>query len=78
MDRTEIATKLQAIFNIVFFENVTVSDGLSATDVDEWDSITHINIVLAVEQEFSIKFSLGEVEKANNVGEFIDLIQSHL
>ncbi|MDC0492702.1 acyl carrier protein [Alphaproteobacteria bacterium] len=78
MQRTETAKKLQAIFDVVFFEDVVVSDELSAKDVDEWDSITHINIILAVEQEFKIRFSLGEVEKVNNVGEFIDLVRSHL
>ena len=44
--------------------------------MEEWDSVTQINIVLAAEQEFSIRFGIGEVERTENVGDFIDLIEN--
>lgn len=47
---------------------------LSADEVDEWDSLLQISLLLAVEKHFNIRFRVGEVEKTSNVGEFADLI----
>jgi acyl carrier protein len=46
----------------------------TASDVDGWDSLTHVNLIYAVEREFGIKFSTAEVQGMSNVGDFIDLI----
>jgi acyl carrier protein len=51
---------------------------LSAEDVEEWDSLLQISIVVAIEKEFGVRFRVGEVEATRNVGEFADLILRRL
>lgn len=72
-----VLKRLQEIFDDVFLDNVTVTPELSAKDVEEWDSLLHISLVVAVEEAFAVKFRVGEVEGAQNVGEFADLIIAH-
>jgi acyl carrier protein len=71
--------KLQPIFQEVFDDDqLQVTSLATAKDVDGWDSFSHIRLVLAVEQAFSVKFSAREINKLKNVGEFVTLIQSKL
>lgn len=72
--RAEVVSQLQLIFDNLFLEDVVVTPELSAEDVEEWDSLLHISLVVAVEETFGIKFRVGEVEATRNVGEFADLI----
>ena len=74
MNQTDVIAKLQAIFDAVFLEPVFLTPALSARDVPEWDSLTHISLLVAVEKAFGVRFRVGEVEAAQNVGEFADLI----
>lgn len=74
MNRTEVIARLQEIFDDVFLEPVVLTPELSADDVEEWDSLIHIALVVAVEKDFGIRFRVGEVETTRNVGEFADLI----
>jgi len=74
MNRQQTMATLQDIFNDLLVEEVTLTESLSARDVAEWDSLTHISLVVAVEKHIDIKFRLGEVESTANIGEFIDLI----
>jgi acyl carrier protein len=74
MTQSEVIAKLQTVFDDIFLEPVTLTPELSATEVDEWDSLLQISIVVAVESAFSVKFRVGEVEGTQNVGEFADLI----
>ena len=74
MNQTEVIAKLQTIFDTIFLEPVVVNPQLSAKDVPEWDSLMHISLLVSVEKAFSIRFRVGEVEAARNVGEFADLI----
>jgi acyl carrier protein len=78
MSREQVFEALQSVFDDVFQEPVKVTPDLSANDVDEWDSITHINVVIAIEQRLGIRFRVGEVEATRNVGDFADLIQHRL
>ncbi|MFY9989150.1 MAG: acyl carrier protein [Chthoniobacterales bacterium] len=73
-NQSEIIPKLQLIFDDLFLEPVILTPALSAKDVPEWDSLTHISLLLAVEKAFGIRFRVGEVEGTRNVGEFADLI----
>jgi acyl carrier protein len=76
-DIAEIYQKLGGIFQEVFDdESVVVRPELSASDVDGWDSISHIRLVLTVERAFDVKFSASEVGKLKNVGDLVDLIKS--
>jgi acyl carrier protein len=74
MTQTLIIEKMQKIFDGLLLDPVTLTAQLSAKDVDEWDSLLQISIVVAIESEFGIRFNLGEVEGTQNIGEFADLI----
>ena len=78
MNETEILNKLQGVFEDVFLEPVTLTKDLSAHDVDEWDSLKHIVLIVAIEKSFGIRFQVGEVENTKNIGELISLIEKHL
>jgi acyl carrier protein len=78
MQQQEVMAKLQGVFDDVFLQKVDVSRDLSASDVEEWDSLTHVSLILAVEQAFGIRFRVGEVELAKNLGDLADLILQRL
>lgn len=78
MTQTEILDKLQAVFDDVFLEDVKVTPELSANDVEEWDSLLQISLVLGVEKAFNVRFRVGEVEGTKNLGEFAELIQKRM
>ena len=73
-ESNEVLSRLQNIFDELFLDDVTVTPELSAKDVEEWDSLLHISLVVAVEEKFGVRFRVGEVEATKNVGEFVDLI----
>jgi acyl carrier protein len=74
MNQAEVIAKLQTIFDNLFLEPVALTPSVSAKDVPEWDSLTHISLMVSVEKAFNVRFRVGEVENAKNVGEFADLI----
>jgi acyl carrier protein len=74
MNEDEIYTRLQGIFDNVFMEEVKISPELAAKDVEEWDSLTHVSLVLAIEEQFGLRFKVGEIESAKNVGDLVSLI----
>ena len=79
MTREEIYTRLNTVFQDVFDdESIRVTDATTADDIEDWDSFEHINLVVAVEKEFGIKFSMGQTNKLKNVGEMVDIILSKL
>jgi acyl carrier protein len=78
MTQTEVIARLQTIFDDIFLDPVRLTPELSAKDVEEWDSLLQISIVVAVEKGFGIKFRVGEVETTKNVGQFADLIAKRL
>lgn len=78
MNRPEIIAKLQTVFDGILLEPVPLTPELSAADVDEWDSLLHISLMLAVESAFGVRFRIGEVEATKNIGEFADLIRRRL
>jgi acyl carrier protein len=69
-----VLERLQSVCDDVFLDPVTVTPELSAKDVPEWDSVLHISLMLAVEENFGVRFGMGEVEATRNLGEFADLI----
>jgi acyl carrier protein len=78
MQQQEVMSKLQEVFDSVFLQKVEVRRDLSASDVEEWDSLTHVSLILAVEQAFGIRFRVGEVESTKNLGDLADLIVKRL
>ena len=72
MDTTE---RLQEVFRDVFDDDeIVITKDTTADDIESWDSLTHVQLIVAVEKEFSVKFSTVEVMKVKNVGEGIELI----
>ncbi len=70
---------LNEVFRQVFDDDsIVISRATTANDIEEWDSLTHINLVVAVEARFKVKFALGELQTLKNVGEMIDLINKKL
>lgn len=77
MSREKIYEKLNGVFQDVFDDDsLTVNDATTADDIEDWDSLEHINLIVAVENAFGIKFNMGEVNAMKNVGEMVDLIES--
>jgi acyl carrier protein len=77
MARDEIYRKLTHIFQDLFDDpDLVLSPALTANDVDGWDSLNHVRLVLAIQKAFGVKFSALEIGKLENVGEFVELIQA--
>jgi acyl carrier protein len=75
----EVLAALQPIFRDVLDDpNLQINRGSNAATVRGWDSLAHINLISAIEQEFSVRFALGELEELKNVGDMIDLIERKL
>jgi acyl carrier protein len=68
--------RLAAVFEEVFDRPVELRDDLTAADVEEWDSVMHVVLILATEDEFGVKFESSEIANAGNVGEFVKLLAS--
>jgi acyl carrier protein len=76
MEKNEIVSRLTPIFRDVFDnEALVVSDGMTAKDVPTWDSLSNINMIIAVEKAFGVKFSIKDVRSLKNVGELLELIK---
>ena len=79
MSREEVFEKLDEVFRDVFNdESIHVTDATTANDIEDWDSLEHIYLVVAVEQKFNIKFNMGEVASFKNVGEMVDVIMEKI
>jgi acyl carrier protein len=78
MTQADVLANLQTVFDDFFTDKVEVTPQLTAKDVAEWDSLTHITLVLSVEQFFNVRFGVGEVETTRNVGDLADLILKKL
>ena len=77
MSRDEVYVRVNEVFRDVFDdESITVIDDTVAADIEDWDSLEHINLVVAIEKEFDLHFSMGEVNGMKNVGEMVDLIMT--
>jgi acyl carrier protein len=75
MDQPQIYARLAGIFEDVFDEDsINITPELSAKDVDGWDSLSHIRLLLTIERSFKIKFSTSEIGKLQNVGDLVALI----
>lgn len=75
MTREEVFEKLNEVFRDVFDdEDIIVTDSTTADDIVDWDSLSHINLIVSIENEFKIKFSMGETTHLKNVGEMVDII----
>lgn len=79
MTRADVMDKVQDIFRDVFDDDsLCISDSTNSSDIEDWDSLEHIALIVSMEKEFNMKFDIKEVNKLENVGGMIDLIMSKL
>lgn len=72
----EIFERLNGVFRDVFDDDsITVSEDTTANDIEDWDSLNHITLIDAVESEFNVRFTMGEVSGMKNVGEMAQIIK---
>jgi len=75
MTREDVYERLNMVFREVFDdESIRVNDETTSDDIDDWDSFEHINLIVAVEDEFGMKIPMGKVVTMKNVGEMVDII----
>ena len=76
---SDILKKLQPIFQDIFEDDeLSITAESNADTVEDWDSLAHIVLIFTIEQEFEIKFALGELEAMKNVGDMVELMQTKL
>lgn len=75
MEKSQILDEVQAIFREVLDnEEIVLASETTADDIEEWDSLTHIQLIVAIEKHFKIRFTSREILSWQNVGEMIDCI----
>jgi acyl carrier protein len=75
LDREKVVDRLNHLFRDIFDDDdIAVTDATVAADIDGWDSLAHITLILGVEREFRIKMTAAEVGSLKNVGQMIDVI----
>ncbi len=78
MNTSEIYGKLDGLFrDIIGDDHITLRPDMTAEDVDGWDSLAHIRIIVGIETEFGVKFRGDEMEDLKNVGELVEIIKRH-
>ena len=80
MERTDIFEKLNEIFEDILDldETPNLTDATSANDIEEWDSLSHVQLVVAIEKAFKVKFTSAEIIKWQNVGQMVNSILAHI
>lgn len=75
MTRTDVFEKLNGIFRENFDdEDIILAEDTSSADIEDWDSLEQINLIVAIQGEFKVKFNIDEVNAMKNVGEMVDVI----
>jgi acyl carrier protein len=77
MERTEILKQVNDIFiDVLDAPGLVIAEATTANDVEDWDSLTHIQLVVAIEKQFKIRFTSKEIQSWSNIGELISCISS--
>ena len=75
MNKSEVLKKVNDIFiDVLDIQDIVLTESTTANDVEDWDSLTHIQLIVAIEKKFKIRFTSKEIQSWKNVGEMIDCI----
>jgi acyl carrier protein len=75
MEREEMLKKITTVFiDVLDDEDIVLTESTTADDVEDWDSLTHIQLVVGVEKAFNVRFTSSEIQDWENVGEMMDCI----
>lgn len=75
MERNVVLEKVQEIFrDVMDNDEILLNDSTTSNDIEEWDSLSHIQLVVAIEKKFGLKFNSNQILSWKNVGEMVDLI----
>ena len=72
-----VSTIIEIFQDILDVKKGTVSLKMTSSDIDQWDSVATVNIIVALEEEFRIKFKLEDIQTLETVQDFVDLVQAH-
>lgn len=76
MDYASIKAEITEIFeDVMDVDDVTLDDTTTADDIEEWDSLSHVRLIIAIERHYGIKFSNAEIEGLKKFGDIVTLIQ---
>lgn len=79
MNRQNIIEQLNKIFRDIFNDqNIIVSKETTAVDIERWDSLSNVNLVMTIERTFKISFALGELQQLKNVGDMIEILERRI
>ena len=79
MERDKLLEQVNDIFrDVLDNESLQLTDATTAHDVERWDSLTHIHIIIALERKFGIRFTSREIQSWENVGEMIDCLSTKI
>jgi len=79
MDKSEILKQVNEVFiDVLSDDNIVLNYQTSAVDIEDWNSLNHIHLIVAVEEKFGIRFKSREIEDWNTVGELVDSISNKL
>jgi len=72
----DVRDQLNGVFRRIFEDDkIEITNEMTAKDVPQWDSLSHINLIMEIEEEFNLRFTVDDIAGLKNVGEMIDLIR---
>lgn len=75
MEKEKVLKSLNEVFCEVFDDDgLVIGETTTAADIEDWDSLEHINLIVACEKKFSMKFDIAEIGKMKNVGDMVAMI----
>jgi len=79
MDKIEILNIVKEICSDIFnIENLDIDSNTNSTEIDQWDSLNHLNLMSSIEEEFNIKFDFEEIGSLKNIGDIVKIISQKL